>query len=142
MATSAAKTTTSKSTPATNGATSKAAVKARGAFTRGQTVVGLCVESAEAKRLSEDKKREANWKRWGPYLSERQWATVREDYSPDGSWCVRVGWLLSKFNKLSSIYIDGHLLIIFHQIQLGLLSSRPRSLPYLSLGGGWFVGHL
>ncbi|MCI0455401.1 MAG: glucosidase [Gemmataceae bacterium] len=27
----------------------------------------------------------ANWKRWGPYLSERQWGTVREDYSPDGS---------------------------------------------------------
>ena len=26
-----------------------------------------------------------NWKRWGPYLSERQWATVREDYSPDGN---------------------------------------------------------
>jgi hypothetical protein len=27
----------------------------------------------------------ANWKRWGPYLSERQWGTVREDYSQDGS---------------------------------------------------------
>src|SRR6201987_4670197 len=27
----------------------------------------------------------AHWKRWGPYLSERQWGTVREDYSPDGT---------------------------------------------------------
>jgi hypothetical protein len=39
---------------------------------------------AEAKRLLEDAKREKNWKRWGPYLSERQWGTVREDYSPTG----------------------------------------------------------
>ncbi len=29
-------------------------------------------------------RREKNWKRWGPYLAERQWGTVREDYSPDG----------------------------------------------------------
>ncbi|XP_071542067.1 uncharacterized protein [Panulirus ornatus] len=35
-------------------------------------------------RLKEDRSRLANWKRWGPYLSERQWGTVREDYSPDG----------------------------------------------------------
>jgi hypothetical protein len=41
--------------------------------------------NAEKIRLEEDKKREKNWKRWGPYLSERQWGTVREDYSPDGS---------------------------------------------------------
>ncbi len=40
--------------------------------------------SAEAQRLAEDATRAANWKRWGPYLSERQWGTVREDYSPDG----------------------------------------------------------
>jgi hypothetical protein len=39
---------------------------------------------AELQRLAEDAKREKNWKRWGPYLSERQWGTVREDYSPDG----------------------------------------------------------
>ncbi|EDO26617.1 predicted protein, partial [Nematostella vectensis] len=43
-------------------------------------------ETAESTRLKEDKLRERNWKRWGPYLSERQWGTVREDYSPDGSW--------------------------------------------------------
>ncbi len=36
-------------------------------------------------RLLEDKKREKYWRRWGPYLSERQWGTVREDYSPEGN---------------------------------------------------------
>src|SRR5688500_16051189 len=39
----------------------------------------------ESRRLAEDARREKNWKRWGPYLSERQWGTVREDYSADGS---------------------------------------------------------
>ena len=39
----------------------------------------------EEKRLQEDRERKANWKRWGPYLSERQWGTVREDYSADGN---------------------------------------------------------
>ena len=39
----------------------------------------------EEQRLVEDRARIANWKRWGPYLSERQWGTVREDYSADGS---------------------------------------------------------
>jgi hypothetical protein len=41
--------------------------------------------SAESARLQEDATRVKNWKRWGPYLAERQWATVREDYSPDGT---------------------------------------------------------
>jgi hypothetical protein len=41
--------------------------------------------AAELARLDDDLHRRANWKRWGPYLSERQWGTVREDYSPDGS---------------------------------------------------------
>lgn len=35
-------------------------------------------------RLQEDASRQKNWKRWGPYLSERQWGTVREDYSVGG----------------------------------------------------------
>lgn len=39
----------------------------------------------EVLRLEEDKERKKNWKRWGPYLSERQWGTVREDYSADGN---------------------------------------------------------
>ncbi|HUO35234.1 MAG TPA: hypothetical protein VMU43_09605 [Candidatus Acidoferrum sp.] len=38
----------------------------------------------EEKRLLETAKRQTNWKRWGPYLSERQWGTVREDYSANG----------------------------------------------------------
>jgi hypothetical protein len=40
---------------------------------------------AELRRLDEDHRRERNWKRWGPYLPERQWSTVREDYSPGGT---------------------------------------------------------
>jgi len=38
----------------------------------------------EQVRLGEDARREQDWKRWGPYLSERQWGTVREDYSATG----------------------------------------------------------
>lgn len=41
--------------------------------------------TAEAKRLQENYQRTAHWKRWGPYLSDRQWGTVREDYSPHGT---------------------------------------------------------
>src|SRR5206468_702626 len=41
--------------------------------------------TAEERRLAEDARREKNWKRWGPYLSERQWGTVREDYSAGGT---------------------------------------------------------
>ncbi len=40
--------------------------------------------TAEHARLAEDAARSKNWKRWGPYLAERQWGTVREDYSADG----------------------------------------------------------
>ncbi len=39
---------------------------------------------SELQRLAEDARRERNWKRWGPYLAERQWGTVREDYSERG----------------------------------------------------------
>jgi hypothetical protein len=41
-------------------------------------------QDPESLRLIEDARRERNWKRWGPYLSERQWGTVREDYSANG----------------------------------------------------------
>jgi len=40
--------------------------------------------SAEKRRLAESAAREKHWKRWGPYLSERAWGTVREDYSAGG----------------------------------------------------------
>ena len=36
-------------------------------------------------RLAESRDRKKHWKRWGPYLSERAWGTVREDYSPHGN---------------------------------------------------------
>ena len=47
----------------------------------------LHTKTAELVRLEQEESRsdDANWKRWGPYLSERQWGTVREDYSHDGS---------------------------------------------------------
>ena len=40
--------------------------------------------TAELQRLDESRRREKHWKRWGPYLAERQWGTVREDYSVNG----------------------------------------------------------
>jgi len=43
------------------------------------------MKTAEEIRLEEAKSKVKPWKRWGPYLSERQWGTVREDYSADGS---------------------------------------------------------
>src|SRR5438128_8185926 len=42
-------------------------------------------KTEEAKRLEESTSRSVHWKRWGPYLSERQWGTVREDYSEFGT---------------------------------------------------------
>jgi len=53
--------------------TISSALEREGAMTKG-----------EPHRLDEDAGRLKNWKRWGPFLSERQWATVRVDYSPDG----------------------------------------------------------
>ena len=42
-------------------------------------------ETNEQKRLNEAREKGVPWKKWGPYLSERQWGTVREDYSQDGN---------------------------------------------------------
>jgi hypothetical protein len=41
--------------------------------------------SAEVTRLQQARTAEVPWRKWGPYLSERQWGTVREDYSQDGN---------------------------------------------------------
>ena len=41
--------------------------------------------TAEALRLEEAREQGVRWRQWGPYLSERQWGTVREDYSADGN---------------------------------------------------------
>ena len=40
--------------------------------------------TAEQLRLQESTEKRAHWKRWGPYVSERAWGTVREDYSAEG----------------------------------------------------------
>ncbi len=42
-------------------------------------------DNPEKRRLAESRSRTIHWKRWGPYVSERAWGTVREDYSRDGS---------------------------------------------------------
>ena len=42
------------------------------------------VDVTEQRRLNEARERGIQWKKWGPYLSERQWGTVREDYSENG----------------------------------------------------------
>jgi hypothetical protein len=41
-------------------------------------------QDAEKQRLQQERTGKAPWKKWGPYLSERQWGTVREDYSTNG----------------------------------------------------------
>jgi len=43
------------------------------------------IETSEQRRLNEAREKGIPWKKWGPYLSERQWGTVREDYSRDGN---------------------------------------------------------
>ncbi|HEX7375156.1 MAG TPA: hypothetical protein VF277_09280, partial [Steroidobacteraceae bacterium] len=43
------------------------------------------IDVAEQKRLNDAREQGIPWKKWGPYLSERQWGTVREDYSPHGN---------------------------------------------------------
>jgi hypothetical protein len=48
-------------------------------------IFARCRETVEGERLNESAARTANWLRWGPYLADRQWATVREDYSEFGT---------------------------------------------------------
>src|SRR5213594_1082591 len=43
------------------------------------------VSDAERQRIEQSRNGKQNWRQWGPYLSERQWGTVREDYSPQGN---------------------------------------------------------
>lgn len=60
-------------------------------------------ECAEKTRLKEDEARKQNWKRWGPYLSERQWGTIREDYSAEGIRSLDI-----HVTRMKYIYISGH----------------------------------
>lgn len=43
------------------------------------------IDTKEQRRLNDTREKGIPWKKWGPYLSERQWGTVREDYSSDGN---------------------------------------------------------
>ena len=45
----------------------------------------MTTPTAEDQRLADARERGVPWRRWGPYVSERQWGTVREDYSADGN---------------------------------------------------------
>ncbi len=47
-------------------------------------VLDIHKQTAEDARLEQSRQRTVHWKRWGPYLAERAWGTVREDYSADG----------------------------------------------------------
>src|SRR5499426_1825136 len=44
----------------------------------------ILTSNSEQIRLDQDRRKQVPWRKWGPYLSERQWGTVREDYSPNG----------------------------------------------------------
>ncbi|QQS50514.1 MAG: glucosidase [Bacteroidota bacterium] len=46
--------------------------------------MSITSKNSEQKRLEADNLKKESWKKWGPYLSERQWGTVREDYSENG----------------------------------------------------------
>jgi hypothetical protein len=48
-------------------------------------MLGRVSDNAEGRRLEESRRRTKHWKRWGPYLAERAWGTVREDYSASGN---------------------------------------------------------
>jgi len=54
-------------------------------ITNGAAPELLSQPAAERQRLVDQRERATPWWRWGPYLSERQWGTVREDYSPGGT---------------------------------------------------------
>src|ERR1700741_438233 len=51
----------------------------------GRTDPSMKRRTAEELRLRQSDDRTTHWKRWGPYLAERAWGTVREDYSADGT---------------------------------------------------------
>src|SRR5581483_6186453 len=50
----------------------------------GEKMTTKIVDVTEQRRLNEAREAGIPWKKWGPYLSERQWGTVREDYSDNG----------------------------------------------------------
>jgi len=65
----------------------------------------------EKQRLAEANANQKSWRRFGPYLSERQWGTVREDYSPHGNAWEYLPAVLSHFSNARGI--AGVLLVKF-----------------------------
>jgi hypothetical protein len=63
---------------------SKRRADGTGVHERGETMAGGQGVNPEQVRLEEARDGKAAWRKWGPYLSERQWGTVREDYSDNG----------------------------------------------------------
>ncbi|KAL2110387.1 hypothetical protein VUR80DRAFT_1230 [Thermomyces stellatus] len=83
------------------------------------------VLTREELRLKEDRERRKYWKRWGPYVAERQWGTVREDYSADGNaWdCKLDGTGLARLSGRANW-------------RHGRLPSRTREVEGLQVGRG------
>ena len=75
----------------------------------------------EAQRLGEARDRTAHWKRWGPYLAERAWGTVREDYSPGGT-----AW-----DDLPHEHARSRGLALSHDVIAYLLNHMPRDMRTL-----------
>src|SRR5690349_5295285 len=57
----------------------------RGGHSASVRVIMQPTDDAERQRIRQSRDGTENWRRWGPYVSERQWGTVREDYSPFGT---------------------------------------------------------
>jgi hypothetical protein len=70
------------------------------------------IDLAEQKRLNDAREAGIPWKKWGPYLSERQWGTVREDSHQTG-WTGPVVPLLDLFGR-----VDGQLLLETERVDL------------------------
>ena len=62
------------------------------------------VAVAEQRQLNRAREEGIPWKKWGPYLSERQWGTVREDYTPDGNAWDYLQLTGSLFRRLTSSF--------------------------------------
>ena len=72
--------------------------------------------NAEQSRLEAARIKKAHWKKWGPYLSERQWGTVREDYSESGD----AAWYTAIHNgKPCPLYHQGIVLTGAYDIYAG-----------------------
>src|SRR5215472_16245512 len=93
------------------------------------------IMTAEENRLAESRRRKVHWKRWGPYLSERQWGRVRDDYSPYGT-----AWEFfphdharSRTYRWGRRRTPGHLRPASANVLCAGLVERPRSDPQRTL---------